>query len=378
MGRIQFCGLSLILLVHASVSASPENQADDVPDANDISFLQAKLDFQQSTETFKALAPPSGCSCTPHSGVYFGKHVSAPAECGIHVDGHTNWASLHFCFVSAPCTGSWTSGDLSHEVVECVSQANPYTLHQGKHCGGPGGHWGSSINTWSDGTNAQYGRADLGIDECKAMCSAHAECSGFVRRVTDGTCYWKRGTLTPFNQAGHDCYEAQAQISSAHSGWVRGICGWAKQTITIGTDYTSTNTDTQEYENAISASVTGSYGASFGIHSMSAEATASYSHTWARSNSKTLAKSQKYSTQLELMPPDKKHMCLWFYEMETEFKGSRLTSFSKDYLWMRTGQVPKCVPMIMSGPNKGMHGCKNLLGCTECRPGGCRNGNSHC
>ena len=82
-----------------------------------------------------------------------------------------------------------------------------YTKHAGKHCGGTG-PWGTSIHTWSDGSDAQYNRVDLSLDECKAECAAHNDtCAGIVLTLSTGGCGWKAAPLSPFVNAGQDCWE---------------------------------------------------------------------------------------------------------------------------------------------------------------------------
>eukprot|EP00494_Astrolonche_serrata_P026544 UN26806 len=61
------------------------------------------------------------------------------------------------------------------EACQCGSR---YEIVEDSHCGG-----GANINTWDDGTSAQYGDARWNsIEECKLTCSEHEECMGFVYR----------------------------------------------------------------------------------------------------------------------------------------------------------------------------------------------------
>ena len=40
---------------------------------------------------------------------------------------------------------------------------------------------GNDITNWSDETDAQYGRTDLSLEQCKLECDKHkAECVGFA------------------------------------------------------------------------------------------------------------------------------------------------------------------------------------------------------
>ena len=70
------------------------------------------------------------------------------------------------------------------------------------HCGG------TTINVWSDGTDAENGRTDLSIPQCEAQCSAHAaQCKAFVYRHSDDGCFWQEAPLGLNVNGGHDCYE---------------------------------------------------------------------------------------------------------------------------------------------------------------------------
>eukprot|EP00931_Biecheleriopsis_adriatica_P014766 TRINITY_DN1167_c0_g1_i6.p1 TRINITY_DN1167_c0_g1~~TRINITY_DN1167_c0_g1_i6.p1 ORF type:complete len:1841 (-),score=350.18 TRINITY_DN1167_c0_g1_i6:148-5670(-) len=74
-----------------------------------------------------------------------------------------------------------------------------FTVHEEQHCGG------RSINV----SDHIYGNSSyVDVEECKAICMSVAECAGFVRRSKDGRCsYWKRGSLSRYARAGHQCYE---------------------------------------------------------------------------------------------------------------------------------------------------------------------------
>jgi beta-mannanase len=74
-----FFGFFLILVAGASVADSSESQVDRdmVLDANDISFLQAGVDFQQASDTIKAQAEHDGGHCDIGTDHYSGAQHSA-------------------------------------------------------------------------------------------------------------------------------------------------------------------------------------------------------------------------------------------------------------------------------------------------------------
>ena len=86
---------------------------------------------------------------------------------------------------------------------ELEQAAETYTGHLGKHCGG------TSINTWATGAAADYGQGFINdLAGCRATCSAHNECLGFVQRNSDQQCsHWKSGPLSMYELSGFDCYE---------------------------------------------------------------------------------------------------------------------------------------------------------------------------
>ena len=79
-----------------------------------------------------------------------------------------------------------------------------YSVLPDKHCEG------TSITQWSDGSTSNYGQDAGGVDPeaCKATCSQHAECAGFVQ--ANGRCsYWKSKYLNPRVSSGVSCYFKQ-------------------------------------------------------------------------------------------------------------------------------------------------------------------------
>jgi len=88
-----------------------------------------------------------------------------------------------------------------------ASDAQAYTRHEGKHCGG------ASISTWASGEPAPYGRSYVGNPaDCKSKCADHADCAGFVVRTEDKKCFWKKGPLNLFTMEDYHCYEKQPYI----------------------------------------------------------------------------------------------------------------------------------------------------------------------
>jgi len=80
--------------------------------------------------------------------------------------------------------------------------AENWTRTEDTHCGG------TNINTWNDGSNANYGAAGKTVAECQALCEDHQpECKGFVFRLYQNKCFWKSGTFAPHAALAHDCYE---------------------------------------------------------------------------------------------------------------------------------------------------------------------------
>lgn len=65
--------------------------------------------------------------------------------------------------------------------------------HSGMHCGNTDDYkdakYGTSITKWADGTDANYNGKHPNVAECKRICEAHPECTGFVRK--DYVC-WKK------------------------------------------------------------------------------------------------------------------------------------------------------------------------------------------
>ena len=49
-----------------------------------------------------------------------------------------------------------------------------------------------------------YGRKDLSVEGCKALCDQESYCAGF--QFYDGGCHWKHGPLNIVNDTHGDCY----------------------------------------------------------------------------------------------------------------------------------------------------------------------------
>lgn len=173
-------------------------------------------------------------------------------------------------------------------------------------------------------------------------------------------------------------------ISQGVTGWVKQTCGYVSKSYQWGTNYGETNTDEKSYSNAIGVSATASYTASaeaFGIgKSLTVSATTEYSHTWAQSHTTEIQNSRSQSTTMTLTPPDQTHTCLWVYGMGAKFNGDTVVTLSQsEILWLDTSTTPKCVPVILSGPNALKNGCADgTIGCKRCHPGGCLSGASSC
>lgn len=104
---------------------------------------------------------------------------------------------------------------------ECYMRGSfVWRLHSGWHCGGV------AVTRWSDGSHALNGRADLTVDQCKAVCTMHPDlCSGFVHRISDGSCFWQRWSTNALPSAyqsyGHDCYEhSTIDFTFESSTWI--------------------------------------------------------------------------------------------------------------------------------------------------------------
>lgn len=83
-----------------------------------------------------------------------------------------------------------------------------YNLIKNKHCGG------TSIQQFADGTSSRYGTSSWwtgykDIETCKAICSLHEDCSGFVLTNDNGVCgNWKKGPLAMFtDKISVHCYQ---------------------------------------------------------------------------------------------------------------------------------------------------------------------------
>jgi len=80
-----------------------------------------------------------------------------------------------------------------------IDRGDDYEILSNQHCGG------ESINSWNDGSEANYGTATE-LSECKQSCKDHSECAGFVQSET--ACgYWKMGPLNPYPFDKHTCYK---------------------------------------------------------------------------------------------------------------------------------------------------------------------------
>ena len=64
---------------------------------------------------------------------------------------------------------------------------------------------GKEITQWSDGSDAQNGRIDLSVDECKAECTAHADTCVGINIDSGGACNWQFD-ITGSESSGHTCY----------------------------------------------------------------------------------------------------------------------------------------------------------------------------
>ena len=88
-----------------------------------------------------------------------------------------------------------------------------YNIIKDKHCGG------TSIRQFADGTPGRYGTSAYwsgykDIETCKAICSLHEDCSGFVLTNDNGVCgNWKKGPLDIRKDTiSVDCYQKVEQI----------------------------------------------------------------------------------------------------------------------------------------------------------------------
>ena len=78
----------------------------------------------------------------------------------------------------------------------------------GKYC------YGLRILSWADGTDSNYGH-QVGITECKTLCSAHSDCAGFSHSCSGAewecstyVCgFWTSHPLSPVVDPGHNCYK---------------------------------------------------------------------------------------------------------------------------------------------------------------------------
>lgn len=77
-----------------------------------------------------------------------------------------------------------------------------FAVKDGMHCGG------GSIETWHDGTDAEYGMGHVDdLEGCAAKCRARVECAGFVLRMVDNRCsLWKQEPLMLQPLIGHVCF----------------------------------------------------------------------------------------------------------------------------------------------------------------------------
>ena len=89
-----------------------------------------------------------------------------------------------------------------------------FNLIKDKHCGGT-----SIDSTFADGTSSRYGTSSRwtgykDIELCKAICSLHEDCSGFVLTNDNGVCgNWKKGPLDiRTDKISVDCYQKVEQI----------------------------------------------------------------------------------------------------------------------------------------------------------------------
>ena len=76
-----------------------------------------------------------------------------------------------------------------------------YEVTNDLHCGG------TSIRSWTDGTNTNYANLK-GISDCEKMCNIHVECAGFVHETSSDICgHWKRGPLHLSRWTGVTCHK---------------------------------------------------------------------------------------------------------------------------------------------------------------------------
>jgi hypothetical protein len=82
------------------------------------------------------------------------------------------------------------------------AMADGYTVTTGKHCGG------TYLNRWADGGSSLRGHGKYSqLAECKSICDAHDDCTGFVHRDSDNRCsFWITGALLLRDQGGYNCY----------------------------------------------------------------------------------------------------------------------------------------------------------------------------
>merc|ERR1719419_1992049 len=76
---------------------------------------------------------------------------------------------------------------------------------------------GESLKRWADGSDANGSIS--GIENCKAECDSHPECSGFTQIDRHNKCsFWKGGVVSISPARGHHCYrKLRAESDSMQS-----------------------------------------------------------------------------------------------------------------------------------------------------------------
>lgn len=224
------------------------------------------------------------------------------------------------------------------------------------------------------------------IAECKAYCDQQNACTAFSYSASEGNdCVLcdaltlsTHGSWVTFLKSG-----GSKAITGAATGWIKQSCSYETQKVSFGTNFASTQTNSEDYTNAVSASTSASYTGDFVIgSSFTVAAEVGYSHTWSHTHTQELQRTKSSETEVLRTPPDAIHTCLWVYGMGSLFQAKSMASLaSTEILWMRSNVSPKCVPRIYGGNNDGQSGCADsTVGCTVCQEDGCLNGGQapHC